>query len=139
MSYVVRADVEAIIPPQFVTEALDDDGDGMEDEGLFAALAESVDTEIDGQLSRRYSLPLVNPPASLRSGAKSLLCEALYQRRGISADMNPFAKAAADFRAWLREIATGGAQLVVGTAPAKPPISVISESAGTVPRNRLNG
>lgn len=139
MSYVLRADIASRIPPAFIVEALDDDSDGIEDTGLWDQICATIDSEIDGFLSRRYTLPLSDPPASLRSGASSLMCEALYQRRGIASDSNPHTAAAGRFRAWLQDIATGKSALQVSQSPARAPISIISEPAGTVPRRRLNG
>jgi phage gp36-like protein len=139
MPYALRADIEARIPPAHLTEALDDNGDGLEDVGLFAKIAAGVDSEIDGALSQRYALPLASAPAFLRAGACVLTCETLFQRRGIPADQNPFTAAAGKFRAKLEDIASGKSPLEVGTPPARPPISIITEPAGTVPRSRLNG
>ena len=139
MPYVLRADIEAKIPPAQITEALDDDNDGIEDEGLWDKVAAGVDNEIDGFLSQRYALPLATAPAFLRSGACALACETLFQRRGIPAEQNPFTGAAGKFRTKLEAIATGKSLLEIGTPPAKPPISIITEPAGTVPRHRLNG
>lgn len=139
MPYLVRADVESKIPPATIVEALDDDNDGIEDYELWDKLAATIDNDIDGALSQRYPLPLAAPPAYLRAGACVLACETLFQRRGIAADQNPFTSAANKFRAKLDALSTGKESLIVGAAPAKPPISIITEPAGTVPRSRLNG
>ncbi len=139
MSYVVRSDLTARIPPATLTEALDDEASGSESPGLWDSIAATIDTEIDGFLARRYTLPLASPAASLRPGAASLMGEALYQRRGIPSDANPFSTGAADFRKYLADLASGKASLHVAAAPASLPISIISEPAGTVPRSRLNG
>ncbi len=139
MPYVLRADIEAKIPPTSMIEALDDDADGEEDAGLYDKISAGIDSEIDGYLSQRYPLPLASEPAFLRAGACSLMCETLFQRRGTAPDANPFTAAAAKFRTMLAAIAAGKQPLEVGIAPAKPPISIIYETAGTVPRSRLNG
>lgn len=137
--YLVRADIEAALPPQFITEALDDDGDRVEDFGLYDKLAAKIQSEIDGELSRRYTLPLSTVPARLRSGAADLLCELLYKRRSIPADQNPHTAAANTFRTWLADVAAAKTPLIPGQAPARPHISIISEPAGTVPSGRING
>lgn len=139
MSYLVRADVEAKIPPTQIVEALDDDNDQVEDVGLWEKIATAIDNDIDGSLSQRYTLPLPTPPAYLRAGACALACEILYQRRGVAADMNPFTSAAGKFRSKLDAIASGKEPLLIGAPQAKPPISIISEPAGTVPASKLNG
>jgi hypothetical protein len=138
MPYLVRADVEGKIPPAQIIEALDDDNDGIEDAGLWDKIADGINGEIDGVLSQRYAIPLPTIPAWLRPGACVLACETLFQRRGIAADSNPFTSAAGKFRTKLEAIASGKASLEVGQAPAKPPISIITEAAGTVPRHKLN-
>jgi phage gp36-like protein len=138
-TYLHRDDIEARIPPAHILEALDDDSDAIEDEGLWDKISATIQGEIDGHLSRRYTIPLSDPPASLRAGAATLACELLYQRRGIPAEANPYAKAAAEFRAWLTDLATGKAALTAASTPARPPISIITEAAGTVPAARLNG
>jgi phage gp36-like protein len=139
MSYVLRADVEVEIPPAFLTQALDDDGDGVEDAGLWAAVVGAVDAEVDGFLSRRYPLPLAEVPASLRAGACVLACEKVHGRRGAHGDKNPWTKRAGDFRKFLEALAKGDAALEVGRVQARPPVSIVSEQSGTVPRRRLNG
>ena len=139
MPYALRSDVEIDIPPAFLIQALDDDGDGIEDPGLWDAILAGTDAEIDGFLSRRYPLPLAVSPPALRAGAAVLVCERIHGRRGLHGEKNPFTKRAEDFRKLLESIASGKASLDVGQAPARPPISVIGEQAGTVPRQRLNG
>jgi len=139
MPYAVRTDIETEIPPAFLVEALDDDADGIEDAGLWDAINAAVDAEIEGYLSRRYPLPLADVPPSLRAGAAALVLEKLHGRRGKSGDKNPATKRAADFRKMLEAIASGDAALEAGKTNARPPVSIISESAGTVPRQRLNG
>jgi phage gp36-like protein len=137
--YLLRADVESKIPPAQIAEALDDNGDLLEDPGLWAKMLAAVESEIDGALSRRYSLPLSDPPAYLRAGACALACESLFQRRGIPAEGNPFTAQAAAFRSLLGQLASGKQTLQVGTAPTKPPISIIYETSTTTPSRRLNG
>lgn len=137
--YLIRADIEAALPLQFITDALDDDGDHAEDIGLYDKLAAKIQAEIDGELSRRYTLPLSTVPARLRSGAADLFCELLYKRRGIASDQNPHTAAASTFRTWLESVANGATSLLVGATPARPSISIISAPAGTVPSGRLNG
>lgn len=137
--YLNRSDVESKIPPSQIIETLDDDGDRLEDAGLWGKLADAVASEIDGPLSQRYSLPLSDPPAYLRAGACALACEILLQRRGLPAEANPFTSQATTFRSLLRDLATGKQPLQVGAAPARPPISIISEPATNTPSRRLNG
>lgn len=139
MHYTDRDDIEANLPPSFLVQALDDDGDGIEDAGAWAKVSAAVDADIDGYLSRRYPLPLPTIPRILRAFATSLALEKLYNRRGMTGDKNPYTTAANTARDHLAAIANGAENLAVGTGPARPSISVISERSGTKPRSRLNG
>ena len=46
-AYVARAQIEALVPPAFLLEALDDDNDGNEDAGVFDAIVEGAQQEVD--------------------------------------------------------------------------------------------
>ena len=46
MSYVTRADIEAEIDSYHLTAALDDNKDGVEDAGLFDALAAATEAQV---------------------------------------------------------------------------------------------
>lgn len=140
MSYVTQGDLVNLIPADFVTEALDDDGDGIADDGAWDGVADEVSQEIDSYLEQRFALPLTPPyPAVVSQAAKIFACELLFQRRGIHGDKNPWTARAGHQRTALGNIASGKATLKIGSEPVKPSISIISEDAGTVPRNRLNG
>lgn len=139
MSYFTRAALEQLIPPAFVVEALDDDSDGVEDAGLWDEVVAGAENEVDSYLERRYALPLATVPAMVTEAAKIFACEILHQRRGQHGDKNPFTKRAAAHRETLEKIATGDITFGPKQAPAKSPVSIISEPAGTVPRGRLNG
>lgn len=140
MAYVTQADLSNLIPAEFIVEALDDDGDGTADAGAWDGVAEEAGQEIDSYLEQRYALPLSEPyPARVIQAAKIFACEILYKRRGIHGDKNPFSARAERHRKALANIASGDAALKVGSEPVEPSISIITEPAGTVPRNRLNG
>ena len=42
MAYLTKADLDGLIPPQFLLEALDDDQDGQEDAGLWDKIAQQA-------------------------------------------------------------------------------------------------
>jgi phage gp36-like protein len=139
MSYFTRTALETIIPPAFLVEALDDDGDGVEDTGLYSALAAEAEAAVDEFLSRRYAVPMDPAPAMVANAAKIFAAEMLHQRRGQYGDKNPFTARANAHRTTLEMIATGDITFGPATAPAKSPISIITEPAGTVPASRING
>jgi len=131
MSYIDRASVIAKLPDRFLVEALDDDGDGEEDAGLFDGILANAEREIDGYVEGRYALPLSPVPAFLGTAALVLVLEALYYRRGFDGETNPWRNRASETRARLRRIASGEETLVAGTEKAAPGITAITEPART--------
>ena len=134
MSYTTRAKIEADIPSEFLTQALDDNGDDLEDDGLLDTVLASADEEIDSYLEGRYTLPITPAPKLLASAAKVFVLETLYARRGYSADtdpVNPWAGRASAYRTRLKAIAKGDEALRVNTDKAEPSVTVISEPART--------
>ena len=92
MPYVDRALVEARIPAPVLTDALDDDGDGIEDTGVFDNIVAAASQEVDGYLAGLYNVPFTGvAPAKVRAAAFAFTCEAIFQRRNV-----PFPK-------WLEE------------------------------------
>lgn len=130
-AYTTRAAVVAKLPDRFLVEALDDDNDGIEDEGLFDQILANVVTEIDGYLEGRYTLPISPVPAILRSAALTLMLEELYRRRGITDEANPHVKPAASLRGRLTLIAKGELPLVATVEKAAAAVTVITEPART--------
>lgn len=108
--YHTRESIEALVPPTFLLDALDDDRDGEEDAGIYDAVAASASESVDAYLGGRYAVPFATPPALAATASRVLCLEALYQRRGFSRDTdppNPWAAQAADWRARLGRIAAG--------------------------------
>jgi len=137
--YFTRSALETIIPPVFLIEALDDDADGHEDSGLYDELAAAANAACDEFLARRYPVPMTPVPAMVSNAAKIFAAEMIYQRRGLYGDKNPFTNRADAHRVTLENIATGKVTFGAAAAPTASPISIITESAGTVPASRLNG
>lgn len=129
MAYVTQDDLAGYLPPDFLLEALDDDADGVEDAGLWALLVAAVEDEIDSILGQRYTVPFSSPPAVVTHSARLLALEALYQRRGVHGDANPWASRAQAQREKLDRIATGEEPLTPDTGRTKPSVSVVSESS----------
>ena len=108
MAYSTQAEVEAVIPARFLTDALDDDESGTADTGLLTAIFGVVDTEIDGMISPSVTVPITGTvPQTIRTAATVLTCETIYLRRGITGDANPWTERAKDTRDLLERIGRG--------------------------------
>lgn len=87
-----RAAIEAEFDEQHLIEALDDDGDGEEDPGLFESLAAQAVKEVQGR-AELVALAHPAPPAAfLERAAVACLCAMLFRRRGVGGEQNPFAE-----------------------------------------------
>lgn len=84
MAYVTREQVAARIPPPVLNDALDDNGDGTEDDGLFDQVVAAASQEVDGYLAGLFTVPFTDPaPAKVKAAAFAFTCEAIYQRRNV--------------------------------------------------------
>lgn len=130
MSYFTLSDLEALIPGDFLTQALDDDNDGAAD--ALEIVQTAACREVDAILGVRYAVPFAAPcPAVVAHAAVTLAAEACYLRRGASPDKNPFAKAAEAARRQLRDIAAGDLPLDPQIGRARPSGTLISEPSRT--------
>jgi phage gp36-like protein len=129
--YTTRQKITAKLPDRFLVEALDDDNDGEEDTGLLDTIIANADEEIDSYLLARYAAPFADAPALVGSASLTLVLEALYFRRGLSGDSNPWVKPAAEIRARLKRIAAGDEPLVAGREKAQAGVVVVTEPART--------
>jgi hypothetical protein len=109
-AYFTRLEATNGIPDEILIPALDDDGDGQEDDGRYAALAGEAFSKVDGLLAGRYATPFVDPvPAKVKQAALAFFRQAVYFRRRV--DPNPYSKPAAAAEEELRAIAGGQGQL----------------------------
>lgn len=132
-AYITMADLNAVIPPQFLLEALDDDSDGAADPGLFDTIVAAGMREVDAILGKRYATPFENPlPGIVQHATLVFVAEALFTRRGKKDKDNPWAEKAAGIRKQLEEIAAGKVPFTPGLDRKKPSISAITEPARTV-------
>jgi phage gp36-like protein len=131
MPYISRDELEARVERELIRQALDDDKDGVEDAGMWDKVYASVEKEIHGALEGRYALPFNAPiPAVVSDAALCLMAHALYIRRGIAGDQNPWTKQAEAIRKKLEAIGKGDLPLTAsGNEPAKSGGAVIGETA----------
>ncbi|MEI6036097.1 MAG: phage protein Gp36 family protein [Verrucomicrobiae bacterium] len=128
--YIAQSDLAALIPADFLTQALDDDGDGIVD--AWATVQAAACCEVDAILGVRYTVPLPTPyPAVVIHAARTLAAEACYLRRGSPAEKNPFTAAAKTVRLQLRDIALGALPLDPTISRPKPSAILITEPART--------
>lgn len=121
------------MPRELIVQALDDNRDGQIDAEIEAAWHAAVDCEIDGMLGQRYPVPFTDPlPAVVSSAGLILRCEALYQRRGIPPDQNPFSARSAAIRKKLDAIGKGVDPLTPEIVKSRPVGTVISEPSRLV-------
>ena len=109
MAYITRNQVLTVISANQLTAFLDDDRDGLEDEGLFAATVAAASLPIDGAMAAIYSVPFGDPPPP-KASAMCLVffCEMLYDKRLTPTEKNPFRTRADAFRKELQSIREEG-------------------------------
>ena len=118
MAYTTRILIASKIPSTVLADALDDDGDGLEDAGAFDNVVAAASQEIDGYLAGLFTTPFADPaPVKAQSAAFALVCEAIYQRRNVADDKNPYAKSAAWWREHLQKV--GNRELPFDAAATK--------------------
>lgn len=138
MPYVAKSDLDGLLPPQFLLEALDDNADGVEDAGLWDKVAAQAQDAVDALLGQRFAVPFAPPlPPLVSQAARIFAASALYRRRGFGADRNPFAKEEERLSVKLSRIGQGLEPLTPDVDRAQDSISVIEEPAATYPAGRL--
>jgi len=132
MSYILQTALKGKVPDDLLLQALDDNADGVADDGIWDTIAADVDRAIDGRLEGRYTVPLAAPlPAVVVEAATVFAAEAVYMRRGLAGDQNPWIKQADAFRKRLESIGSGEMPLNNTVVPAKSGGAVISEPSRT--------
>lgn len=114
MSYSTRARLEAKVKQSLIVRACDDNEDGVEDTGAFAALQDDVDAEIDGILGVAYTVPFTTVPAAVTAAATVLLAELVYRKCATPDKENPWLEKATWWRERLERIAVGKLPLDAG-------------------------
>ena len=128
-AYTDQTAIEAEVPPAHLTDGLDDDGDGVADEGRLDQLIANAATEIDGMLGSIYTVPFEDPPALVQHAALVFVCENIYRRRERMGDRNPYSGEASRLRMRLEAIGAGKAPLVASEARVNTPGAAITETS----------
>lgn len=132
MAYVELVDLKDKVPDRDLVQMLDDNKDGVVDADVWAQVQAGVQTEIDGTLGQRYEVPFAAPiPAVVKLAAKRFAIEAVYARRGLADEKQPFVVDANATRKVLQAIAEGKAALAPERQRANPSGVVISEPSRT--------
>jgi phage gp36-like protein len=132
MSYVQLSDLKDRIPDRELIAALDDDRDGAVDSDVWAQIQAGVQTEIDGILGQRFTVPFVDPlPAVVKLAAKRFALEAVYARRNLGGEKQPWVVDANSTRKTLLAIAAGDQPLAPEQKRTNPSVSVITEPSRT--------
>jgi phage gp36-like protein len=130
MAYILQTSLKGKVPDDLLLQALDDDGDGMADVGVWESISCDVDRAIDGRLEGRYAVPLAEPlPSVVAEAATVFAAEAVYLRRSLSGDQNPWTKQAETFRKRLEDIGAGLQPLTNAIKAVKSGGAVIGEAA----------
>jgi len=117
MPYTTTAAIEAKIPAPILNDALDDNHDGLRDEGILDQIIANASLEVDAMICNRVPLPLATAPPSIAQAALLFACEEIYTRR--QADLpKPLTTALETARAWLTAIRDGKQNLDAATALA---------------------
>jgi len=127
MSYLIQSDLYADMPQMHVEAALDDRpeagsaGRAARMAAAWDAVLTSVGDEINGLLAPRYNYPHPEPlQPLLKTAARSLALEKLFNRRQMFGENNPARGAADAARTHLRQIGSGKILLDAGTVPVVP-------------------
>ncbi len=104
MAAFTMEDLLGCLPWQKLTEALDDDGDGIADDAVFEAV---LGAALDRARAAFGGEPPARHEAAARRAARVFLLDLLYRRRGVADEANPWARQAAEEEERLRALATG--------------------------------
>jgi phage gp36-like protein len=141
--YLQFSDLDGEIPLQFLTQALDDDNDGVID--MWEKVKASTQGDVDALLEGRFAVPLTFSPMPrvINKAAVAFFCERCYRRRNTPDADNPWKGRADAFRKILAAITSGDLKLSVQPhaedAAVDPPASVIVFESGLGAPGRMLG
>ncbi len=140
MAYCTQADLLKFIAPAALAELTTEVGD-VPDADVVAEAIARADAEIDAYLGKRYTLPLAEVPARVRSLSVDLAIYHLFTRRGLADEVRR--QRYEDGLAFLRDVAAGRAELqeLGGNEPAGDVQEVIEVSSQPrrFDRDKLSG
>ena len=134
MAYVDLSDLNGQIPLPFLTQALDDNNDGVID--AWDVVQTAVQEDVDSMLEGRFAVPLTFSPMPkiIKRACVALACELCYRRRATSDSDNPWKGRADAMRKILMAITAGDLKLSVAPhaedAAVDPAASVITFDSG---------
>lgn len=107
MAYFTRDEAITRIPGNDFTPFLDDNGDGIEDPGLYDTIVSVASNAADSLVSAIYATPFPTPPPKIKEAALIFFCEICYQRRNTPEEKNFFKPQADMWRQLLAQIGSG--------------------------------
>lgn len=138
-AYLTLKDLEALLPAAFITEALDDDNDGVVDAADAVLIAAS--NEVDSYLENRYLVPVARAaaPATVITAAVHFAIRLCYARRGME-DKNPYKSQLKSITGIMERIRDAQQDLDLTTrVPAdQEPMQILTEQAIAVGSGRLS-
>lgn len=131
MSYISQSDLEALIPPAWLVEGLDDDADGTQD--AFTAVQTAAENQINGLLALRYAVPIdttgnAGLAAFFTALASHIAAEMIYARRA-QAEAFPHAATLKALREQFHRIVNGEQPLNTEVERAESAITAITEDS----------
>ena len=130
MAYISQQQVIDEFTLPRLTDALDDDGDGVMDDGLLDRIIAAGQIAVDGFLEGRYIVPLTTVPRLAQEANLIFVCEKIYERRRQGPDeKNPFTSRANAFRDELKAVSDGNKSIDAQLRPAFVPGAVIARDS----------
>jgi phage gp36-like protein len=120
-AYCSQNDLNGLISAQNLINLTDDNGTGSVDAGVLAAIIAVSSNTVDGMLCATYQVPFSPVPALVQQSAIIFTCEALFGRRLVPGEQNPFTSRANMFRKQLEKIAQDRGGLDAQTSSAFSP------------------
>lgn len=136
MAYFSWEDLTDLIPEEFATEALDDDGDGTAEK--WESVRATSDRVVDGFLRPAYIGPISDPPEILKDAAALECAYACYARRNEAAAF-PLMDRLKAIRLTLQKIGAGSEALFPTAATRAKAAAITEEARSYSPSGRMAG
>jgi hypothetical protein len=130
--YIIQDEMEGMIPGEYLHQALDDNTDGHDDAWIWDKVLRQAEERVHMHLAQRYTTPLPSPyPDIVLYAVKVFSAEALYLRRGMSGDSNPWTKRAEALDKKLSAIGNGEEPLTPEIPREQPSATIVTERSKT--------